>query len=160
MLPLYERPFTRIDDLARSADALTAWSRATADVAAATDGKLRVPLDQPGWTDESYWISIAATPPACNHALFTWRYDVAGFCWNTTPTYYVADVTVDPMRIHDVATATRALLYGHGFGPHSMPGLMNRTSPASTLSEFERKTLHMVASRWPLTPGWPDDGFR
>jgi hypothetical protein len=153
---LYPLPFTRVGDLAGSAETKAVWVSAIAEVAAATDGQLNIPFDVPETTDDSFLISIASTPPTCDHSWFKWRYDVAGFCWDSTPDYFVLDVTIDPQRLSDVATATRALLYGHGFRPHSMPGLMNRTNPTSTLSEFERKTLHMMALRWPGQSIWPD----
>jgi hypothetical protein len=155
-LPILQaQPFAFAIAVDQSPDIYAAWSRAIADIANLTDGKLRISIDQRGPVDEANWISATELPPVCTTASYVWSYEVGGFCVSLTPSYYY-DFVVDPQRLSDVATATRVLLYAHGFRPHSMPGLMNRTSPASTLSEFERKTLLMVALRWPWAVNWPD----
>ncbi len=65
-------------------------------------------------------------------------------------------------RMADERVALRAMLYELGLRPHTLPGLMNATQPADTLSDFERRTLHMLSlrvRRYPLGVAWPDTEF-
>jgi hypothetical protein len=113
-----------------------------------------IPMTDNG--DDSYIVSVAATPPLCNHSGFTWSFVPAGFCWDTTPDYFIYNVTIDPARLQDEAVAVRAIVYRLGMRPHSAPGLMNETDPANELSEFEKRTLRMMYLRRLTYIAWPD----
>ncbi len=67
-----------------------------------------------------------------------------------------------PSLIADESVALRALLFELGLRPHPLPGLMNISQPANTLSEFETRTLHMMSlrvRRYPQWVSWPDVEF-
>jgi hypothetical protein len=141
-------------------DVVDIWRRAATEISSRTGGKMsisvgdRLPSDNGG--DEGFIVSLAASPPSCAHKWFTWSFAVAGFCWDPTNAYFVQNITVDPDRLAQPEVALRALLYGFVMHQHQYPGVMNVTQPASGLSEFERKTLHMMSLRWPAAVDWPD----
>jgi hypothetical protein len=132
------------------------WAEASAQIRAATRGRLSIPLVPSLKWDEGYLVSNAATPPVCAHGWFTWNFSAARFCWNLTTEYFVTNVTVDPEGVDRLDVAMRALLYSYALNEHALPGLMNATQPAAELSLFERKTLHMMSLRWGTPVTWPD----
>lgn len=139
-----------------------AWRRAGAIVAAATRGTtdLRIePLQEDGAL-VAPWSSPAdcATSPFA----FEWLPDVAGFCPGKTIGYFAHVLHVAPSRLDDDRVALRAMLYEMGLRPHALPGVMQATQPSDTLSDFERRTLHMLslrARRYPHGVSWPDTEF-
>ena len=86
---------------------------------------------------------------------------VSGICRGryTGPAYpaFISVVLVDGERVLDEAVALRALLYEFGLRPHRAPGLFSLTQPAATLSDFERRALHMTSLRGRVS--WPDTAF-
>jgi hypothetical protein len=120
--------------------------------------KLGFTIPTGGDSSEEFIVSVAQTPPSCNHPWFTWSFAAAGFCWDRTPEYFTFGVTIDPARVSEEAVALRAMVYGLSFHPHSAPGLLNRTAPANELSEFEKRTLRMMYLRSAERITWPDYG--
>jgi hypothetical protein len=68
----------------------------------------------------------------------------------------VQNIAVAPSLVDRPDVALRALLYAFSLRPHQLPGLMNVARPATELSLFEKKTLHMMSLRWPAPVRWPD----
>lgn len=133
-----------------------AWNAAAGELASATGNKLRVRFARSISEGEGFLVSAAPSPPPCRHAWFTWQFAIAGFCWEPTAEYFVQDIAVDPSVVDHPDVALRALLYAFTLRPHPLPGLMNVIRPATELSPFERKTLHMMSLRWPTPVTWPD----
>jgi hypothetical protein len=73
-----------------------------------------------------------------------------------TAAYFVSNAAIDPRAATRRDVALRVLLDAYALAPHPLPGLMNATRPATELSEFERKTLHMMSLRWGTEVRWPD----
>jgi hypothetical protein len=105
---------------------------------------------------DGYLVSVAPSSPPCRHNWFTWQFAIAGFCWEPTGAYFVQNISVEPSLVDHPDIALRALLYSFSLRPHQLPGLMNVTHPATELSQFEKKTLHMMSLRWPTPVTWPD----
>jgi len=132
------------------------WVEAAAEIKEATGGKLAIQfLPSLKW-DEGYLVSAASEPGLCSLTWSKWTISVAGFCWMPTATYFVSNAAIDPHAIARRDVALRVLLDAYSLRPHSLPGLMNETRPATELSEFERKTLHMMSLRWGTEVRWPD----
>jgi hypothetical protein len=131
------------------------WTAAADEIRAATNRRLSIPLVA-SLTDEGYLVSIAAEASRCSHGWFTWDISVAGFCWMPTSQYFLTNIALDPAAVERPDVALRALLYSYALSQHPLPGLMNATHPATELSEFERKTLHMMSLRWGTQVTWPD----
>ena len=101
-------------------------------------------------------IAPATLPPVCSLAP-PWPIDTGGFCVQYTSAYYVDNINVPPDRLTYESIARRALLsVGTWLQPHSAPGLLNKDRPDHQLSEFERKTLHMIGLRKGVDVQWPD----
>ncbi|MGD9902490.1 MAG: hypothetical protein AB7U83_03385 [Vicinamibacterales bacterium] len=102
---------------------------------------------------------VAATPDqsGCDHPWFVSRIrlDRFGFCVGQSSSYFGFTLRVSEAQLAAPDVALRVLLFASGAAEHEMPGLLNAGRPASALSEFERKTLHMVGLRGRV--GWPDD---
>lgn len=145
-----------------AADAITAaWQRAGATLDAASAGAARVHFQS--LVDDGAIVSPWASPADCASAIpLAWSIDVSGFCLGRAVGYFAHMLFVSPARIGDERVALRAMLYELGLRPHTLPGLMNATQPADTLSDFERRTLHMLSlrvRRYPLGVAWPDTEF-
>jgi hypothetical protein len=149
-------PIVFASNLASRPEVTAAWNAAAAELKSATGNTLTVRFARAMLYDEGYLVSIAASSPACRHNWFTWQFSIAGFCWDSTRDYFVQDITVDPSLVDHPDVALRALLYSFSLRPHQLPGLMNATHPATELSQFEKKTLHMMSLRWPTPVTWPD----
>ena len=82
--------------------------------------------------------------------------EAGGLCVFYTPTYFLDELQVRPDALADGSVALRGLLWWASvLNPHDGPGLLNQTRPASEISEFERKTLHMIGLRR-VDLWWPD----
>lgn len=85
-----------------------------------------------------------------------WPMEAGGLCVFYTPTYFLDELQVRPDALADGSVALRGLLWWASvLNPHDGPGLLNQTRPASEISEFERKTLHMIGLRR-VDLWWPD----
>ena len=124
-----------------------AWQRAGSRLAAATVGAAEARF-QP-LVDDGAIVSPWSSPADCASAVspLEWPTDVSGFCPGKRVGYFAHMLLVAPSRIDDERVALRAMLYELGLRPHALPGLMNATQPADTLSDFERRTLHMMSQR-------------
>jgi hypothetical protein len=131
------------------------WAHAGRRVSELTSGRV-VPTFGPLRSDEGYIVAEAGDPPGCTHSWFAWSFAVSGFCWDRTPDYFIYRLMVASTLLERDDVALRALLYGWGLQPHSLPGLMNETRPSSALSDFELKTIHMASLRGNARVGWPD----
>jgi hypothetical protein len=149
-------PVVLAANLASRPEVTSAWNTAAAELMSATGNKLSVRFAQTVPYDEGFVVSMAPPSPPCRHYWFEWQFAIAGFCWEPTRDYFVQDITVDPSLVDHPDVALRALLYAFTLRPHQLPGLMNATRPATELSPFERKTLHMMGLRWPTPVTWPD----
>lgn len=138
----------------------TSWRNAGDALAALTDGKAMLRLGNV--QGEGAIVAPWSDAADCNHSWFDWRFSTAGFCWGNTAEYFVYMLRVAPSLMASDHVALRALLYDQGLRPHRLPGLLNETQPADTLSEFERRTLRMLTLRdrpWPGGVSWPDTEF-
>ena len=151
-----DQPVVLADNLESRPEVTAAWETAAAALTSATGNKLTVRFARSIPGGEGYLVSAAPSPPPCLHTWFTWQFAVARFCWEPTRDYFVQDITVDPSLVDHADVALRALLYAFTLRPHQLPGLMNVSHPATELSPFERKTLHMTSLRWPTPVTWPD----
>jgi hypothetical protein len=151
-----DRPVFLAANLATRPEVTAAWDAAAAELKSATGNNLTVRFDRTVPYDDGYLVSAAPSSPLCRHGWFTWQFAIAGFCWEPTGAYFVQDITVDPSLVDHPDVALRALLYAFTLRPHQLRGLMNATHPATELSPFERKTLHMMGLRWPTPVTWPD----
>ena len=163
-----------------AAEAITAaWQGAGATLDAASAGAARVHFQS--LVDDGAIVSPWSSPADCASAIpAAWPTDVSGFCLGRPVGYFAhmllvaahRAVIVDSppgagkstlaARMADERVALRAMLYELGLRPHTLPGLMNATQPADTLSDFERRTLHMLSlrvRRYPLGVAWPDTEF-
>lgn len=141
------------DNIRDRAEVESVFRAAAARIGDLTGGRVRVPIGWPPSGGDGYVVLEAAAPP-CASPWFTWTFAVAGFCWEPTPEYFVEEVAVDATRITRRDVALRVLLYGWGMRQHDAPGLLNATAPATDLSEFERRSLHMASLRRAIV--WPD----
>ena len=139
-----------------------AWQRAGQTLAEATRRAAGVrlePLQEDG-AIVSPWSSQADC--AASIYVFEWQPEVAGFCPGKGIGYFAHVLHAAPSRIDDDRVALRAMLYELGLRPHALQGLMHATQPADTLSDFERRTLHMMSlrtRRYPHGVSWPDTEF-
>ncbi len=139
---------------------MTSWRNAGDALAAMTGGKATLRLTNV--QDEGAIVAPWSDATDCNHSWFDWRFSAAGFCWGNAAEYFVYVLRVAPPLIASDYVALRALLYEQGLRPHRLPGLMNESQPADTLSDFEVRTLHMIGLRAKPHPGgvsWPDTEF-
>ena len=151
-----DQPVVLADNLESRSEVTAAWNTAAAELLSDTGNKLTVRFARSIPGGEGYVISAAPSSPPCLHTWFTWQFAIAGFCWEPTRDYFVQDIAVDPSLVDHPDVALRALLYAFTLRPHQLPGLMNAAHPATELSQFEKKTLHMMSLRWPTPVTWPD----
>lgn len=146
-------------DVANRKAVVEAWQAAGRTIATMTGGaaNLRIePLDEDGAVLKPW-----STPADCSPD-FRWTPSLAGFCGGNRVGYFAHVLLVAPEFMADERVALRALLYEQGLRPHALPGLLNATRPADTLSDFEMRTLHMIGLRRRPYPGgvnWPDLEF-
>lgn len=158
-------------DVARQVDdraaAIAAWQHADRQLRDATAGHLAttVPIDVESLQDGTI-VDLWSAPADCTHSGTVAWFAVSGFCVGTyrgpAYPYFIELVRVAPSKVTSEAVALRALMYSFGLRPHAAPGLLNATRPADTLSEFERRALHMLRLRERPYPGgiaWPDTEF-
>jgi hypothetical protein len=106
--------------------------------------------------DPGYIIAEASSPPVCGTGLgLVWPFETSGFCAEEWVDYSNLRVNVAAGRITDGSVALRVLL-GAVISSHPAPGLLNSGRPDQSLSEFERKTLHMIGLRKGVDVQWPD----
>ena len=109
--------------------------------------------------DPGYIIAEASSPPVCDFRL-QWPLETSGFCTEYAD-YSFLIFHVVAARLTDGSVALRALLTSPvGMGSHPAPGLLNSGRPDQNLSEFERKTLHMIGLRKGVDVQWPDFDIR
>lgn len=167
---LVRRGFQQLD-IARHVDdraaVIAAWQRADRQLREVTAGLLAttVPTDVEALQD-GIIVDLWSAPADCTHSGTVAWWPVSGFCMGTyrgpAYPYFIELVRVAPSQVTSEAVALRALLYNFGLRPHAMAGLLNATRPADTLSDFERRTLHMLRLRERPYPGgvsWPDTEF-
>jgi hypothetical protein len=150
------------EELQARADAVQTWTFAAAEIHRLTANGLSLwpfhspesVLNTPDW---GFVISPVAARPTCRFPV-PWSFETVGFCVeHTGPGYFAYTTHVLEDRLTDPIIALRALLYiSTILKPHDMPGLLNRSRPDGELSAFERKTLHMIGLRRPVTLEWPD----
>ena len=158
------------DEVPDRAATTAAWQRAAEALSGATRGRLmaRVPVDVVAegegvvvapWVNATQCSATTHYDETGPFRTFLWPLAVSGYCWQAAPNAFTSVLRVAAPQIARDTTALRALLAGAGFSPHALPGLMNRTNPDDALSDFERRTLHMVGLRaqsWPSRINWPD----
>lgn len=158
------------DEVSDRAATTVAWQRAAQRLAEVSRGRLtaRVPVDVVAegegvivapWSDATQCSATTHYDETGPFGRFLWPLAVSGYCWQAAPNTFTAVLRVAASQLARDSTALRALLAGAGFSPHALPGLMNRNAPDETLSDFERRTLHMVGLRaqsWPSGINWPD----
>jgi hypothetical protein len=136
------------------------WDAAAAELRRLTgDRWLTLRNGAPGapYTEDAYIVASTAGPSACDHPWYRDRvpFDRFGFCLGLAPGYFQVTLRVAEWRLTAPDVVLRTLLFASGAREHQMPGLLSTHQPAAELSEFERKTLHMVGLRGRI--GWPDD---
>lgn len=138
---------------------VAAWRRAGDTVAAKTAGRATLRLEP--LREDGALVTPWSSPAECaaGAPMLEWLVGFAGFCPGATIGYFAHQLHVEPSLIADDSVALRALLFELGLRPHPLPGLMNISQPANTLSEFETRTLHMMSlrvRRYPQWVAWPD----
>lgn len=139
-------------------DVLPTWQAAAAEVRRLTrnrwltvrNGGLGVPSD-----GEDAYIVAPTEPSRCDQSGWSVPFAQFGFCMVWGPGYWQTTLRVQESRLTAPDVALRALLVASGARNHDLPGILNTQQPSGTVSEFERKTLHMIGLRGRI--GWPDD---
>lgn len=149
-------------DLQTHPDLAAVWQAAAAEVRRLTGGRwlvlVNATADAPRNSDDYYLVTGTPSAAGCDHPWYRTRnrIDVDGFCYGTAAGYFAVELRVAAARLADPDVVLRTLLTASGAGRHALDGLMNDERPAAALSDFERKTLHMVGLRTERS-GWPDD---
>jgi hypothetical protein len=138
---------------------VTAWQRASDTLAQKTAGTATVLLAP--MREDGALVTPWSSPADCvtDTPILEWLVGVAGFCPGARIGYFAHHLHVEPSLVGDESVALRALLSELGLRPHPLPGLMNISHPATALSEFEIRTLHMMSlrvRRYPQWVAWPD----
>lgn len=140
-------------ELAEHDEIRETWQLAAAEIQRLTGGRISFTFVNSGQAD--FMVTKASAAPVCRLQL-AWTIETAGFCsdWD-----WQSRIQVLPDRLADRGTALRALLASLTISAHPAPGLLNATEPASELSLFEQKLLHMLGIRR-LDLNWPDYDIR
>jgi hypothetical protein len=140
-------------------DVLPTWQAAAAEVQRLTRNRwLTVRNGGPGVPsggEDAYIVAPSAEPSRCDQSGWSVPFEQFGFCMVWGPGYWQTTLRVPESRLTAPDVALRALLVASGARDHDMPGILNTQQPSGTVSEFERKTLHMIGLRGRI--GWPDD---
>lgn len=141
---------------------VAAWRRAGDTLARETAGTATLVLAP--MREDGALVTPWSSPADCvaDTPMLAWLVGVAGFCPGARIGYFAHHLHIAPSLIDDESVALRALLVELGLRPHPLPGVMNITQPAPVLSEFERRTLHMLSlrvRRYPQGVNWPDTEF-
>ncbi len=142
-------------------EAEAVWQRAARRLRALSSGHFawQIPVPVEALQDGLLVRSLRGVA-GCDNESSAWA-AISGMCRGryTGPAYpaFISLVLVDGERVLDEAVALRALLYEFGLRPHREPGLFSLTQPTADLSDFERRTLHMMSLRGRVS--WPDTAF-
>jgi hypothetical protein len=145
---------TLAPELRASSDIVSTWRSAANDVETLTQGRLSFAFGD--YPTEALVIG-SGNSLACEFWPSTWPVwpvRISLFCPEAGDDYWIR-LRVMSAGLADIRVAERALLWSVGIVPHPLPGLLNIDHPADQLSEFERKTLHMIGLRRTKL-AWPD----